>query len=85
LYSSLKKCPLKYPYTNGSSCQACPLRNFYNYNSGDCQTCPGGLNFDLKTQSCVGGKGSPINSNLLGMRIFIAKVPIYQSLFGICP
>ena len=66
-------------------CQACLRPKFYNYNFGECQACPGGFNFDIQTQRCRGGKGAKMNSNLLGMRNFIGKVPIYQSLFVICP
>lgn len=83
-YSSLKTCPQDKPFTNGVICIACVLPQFFNMENGQCQSCPNGLLFNLTTRSCGGGTGTKFNSYLLGQRNFVGKVPIYQSLLGVC-
>lgn len=45
--------------------------------NGQCQSCPNGLPFNLTTHSCGGAPGTKLNSNLLGERNFVGKVPLY--------
>jgi hypothetical protein len=84
-FSTIKKCTIELPYSNGTLCTACTLPNFYNYHTGQCESCPSGLVFSVVSRSCGGGLGTKTNTNLLGDRNFIGPMPVFDRLYTVCP
>ena len=85
-YDNIKTCPSTTPFSNGQLCLSCLLPDFFNFEQMACQSCPKDYNFDTKTHSCISTNVNAItiNSNLVGNRNFIGKIPLYSNLFENC-